>query len=255
MTWLLTASVLASAAGCGWMKETVSPRGTTVLRGDVANSPPPQAVRSEAKKEPLRQPQAMTCVDLGEKCCEQAADRAKDEAARRDWLHKALINYDQALKIDPHCAPALVGMGRVYKKQGDTQKATDCLEQAIQLSPHSAAAWYELAMCHGAQKQWDNQIACLRKAVSLEQTNPFYTKQLGLALARAERFSEGYPLLVKTMGPAQANYNLALMALHLRRPDLCQGYLEAALAADAELTPARNLLAQLRAGQPATVRE
>jgi hypothetical protein len=248
MAWLATAGLVASAAGCGWMKETISPQGTAMIRTDAARTPTPDTVRGTQGNEPKKQPQAMTCVDLGQKCCEQAGDKTRDEAARRDWYHKALINYKQALDIDPKCEPALIGMGRVYKKQGEMEKALAAFDRAVKLNANSAAAWYEMGMCWGAQQKWDEQITCLAKAAKLEDANPFYTKQLGLSLARAGRFADGYPLLLKTMGPAQANYNLALMSLHIKRRDLCEGYLTAALAVDPEMAAAKELLAHLRTG-------
>lgn len=41
----------------------------------------------------------------------------------------------QALKIDPDCGPALVGLGRAYAAMGWTRAAVDALEQAVKAMP------------------------------------------------------------------------------------------------------------------------
>ena len=59
-----------------------------------------------------------------------------------------------------------------------------------------------------------------------------YARLCGWTLARAGRFDESYKHFSKTVGPAQAHYNVARMMEHLGKPELSKRHLRAALKAN-----------------------
>ena len=63
----------------------------------------------------------------------------------RNWQRKAEENYQKAVEIDPWNADYLVALGRLYRKQGLSQRARRLFEQALEILPHHSGAQEEMA--------------------------------------------------------------------------------------------------------------
>lgn len=237
--WIALVPIAILAAGGCLKHETFDP-----------NTQQPSAlfVDKKVKKAqadgPKRQPQADTCATYGA-AAEQTADNAQDPATRPFNYQQARIAYQQALHIDPKNRTALIGIARVLTKEGDHQKGVELFHVALKTYPQDAAIWHELGMCWARQKQWNEAIPCLSKAVTYDPQNPHYSNNYGWTLARAGYHQESYDHFCRTVGEAQANFNLARMSMHLGNPDLSRQYLAAALRIDPQYPAAQQLLAQL----------
>jgi Tfp pilus assembly protein PilF len=201
-------------------------------------------VKKSSEDSPKRQPKAETCTSFAA-AAEQAGDNPKDPATRSHSYQQARIAYQQALSVDPKNRFALFGLARVHTKEGNQQKAIEQYNLALKLYPQDAELWHELGMCWGKQKQWDQAIACLSKAVTLEPGNAVYSNNYGWTLARAGYQQESFDHFCRTVGEAQANYNLARMSMHTGNTELGRRYLEQALKVNPQFTDAQELLAQL----------
>jgi tetratricopeptide (TPR) repeat protein len=239
----VAAGMLAGVLGCT--------KDQTVAPAMKVPKPPVQVVQVEPPRDDgeKRKPQATTCAKAG-LMFEQAGDKSKTDLARQSSFDQARKAYNQALELDPKHQPALLGLARLYDKEGNYGRAVVAYQQGLERRPEDPALWFELGMCWGRQKQWDKAIPCLEKAVALAPDNGILANHLGFALARAGRYDESYEQFRRVVGDGKANFNLARMSQHNGHPDLCRRFLHAALRADPQLTEARQMLAQLETPAP-----
>ena len=54
---------------------------------------------------------------------------------------KAVSDYDEAIRLDPHYAPSYLNRGLEYRNKGNWQKAISDLTEAIRLDPNNADAY------------------------------------------------------------------------------------------------------------------
>ncbi|MGE3809152.1 MAG: tetratricopeptide repeat protein [Gemmataceae bacterium] len=196
-----------------------------------------------------RVPKATTCVayaDLraslsNEPNCEGVErDMVRDEARRA---------YQQAVKLDPQCLPAYLGLGRHYQAMEKYDNAVETYQRGLHNMPREKQLWFEMGMCQARHKEWDPALDSLRMATQLDPENPVYNNMLGFCLARAGRYDECLTLFTRTQGEAKAHYNLARMLQHVNRPAECKHHLRLAMQADPQLTAAREMLVALENGK------
>jgi tetratricopeptide (TPR) repeat protein len=227
-TAFLTAVLLL---GCK-TEEKVLPPGTPLPEG--------VSVEKADAKGPKRTPKATTCVSVAQ-YLEAGGDLA--EGVKRQQLYdQAIAGYKQALELDPRCSQATIRLARLHEKLGQIPLAVAAYKNGLAANPHDAAVWCEYGMFHGRQKRFDEAIRCLQQAVALEPQNQFYHNYLGWCLARAGRFQESFEHFSQTLGPARAHCNVARMARHVGREDVCQHHLREALKLDPNFAEARALL-------------
>jgi tetratricopeptide (TPR) repeat protein len=218
-------------------KTAASTRSTDPAQA-LANSPSETDHKSH-------KPKASTFVAVGDyraaNTHESGLSPAQIEAAQED----ARKMYVKALELDPKYLPAYLALARLYESVGDHAHAVETYQGGLKKHPKEAAVWAELAMCHARAREWDANLACMRKAVELDPDNRQYNKTLGFCLARTGHYDEGFACLKKTMGEAQAHYDLARMLLHLEQDAEGKRHLELAVQADPRLRPAQELLAEL----------
>jgi Tfp pilus assembly protein PilF len=187
-----------------------------------------------------RPPKASTCLSAAQ-CLEAGGDMAEGPK-RQHQYDQAIAGYKQALEIDPTLSMATIHLARLHEKLGQMPLALGVYEAGLKNNPKDAGLWCELGMFHGRQKRFDKSIECLERAVELEPQNQVYSNNLGWSLARAGRFDQSFEHFAKTLGPARAHYNLALMARHLGDEALCRQHLAAALRLEPQLAEARKML-------------
>jgi tetratricopeptide (TPR) repeat protein len=197
-------------------------------------------------------PHAATYVAAGDLAEKTSDDPQRGPAERERLQEQARKAYQQAIALEPDYVPAHQALARLYLKLGDAEHAVATYQKVLKAHPKEAPLWFELGMCYSRQKQWDRALESLRQAVKLDPENRPYVNTLGFCLARAGRYDESLACFRKLSGPARAHYNLARMLHHLNHDDLSRQHLRLALEADPDMTPARQLLAQLEA-QPTGV--
>ncbi len=85
------------------------------------------------------------------------------------YLHKgnlkgALSRFQEAIKTNPHYAPAFLGLGKVYEKMGQKQKALESYERYLDELPSARDA--------DNAKAAQRAIARLQKEVGTGKPNP-----------------------------------------------------------------------------------
>jgi tetratricopeptide (TPR) repeat protein len=158
---------------------------------------------------------------------------------------EARQNYQRALDINPKCTKAYLGLGRLYVKMQDFDRALDVYQKALKKLPKEGALWCDQGFCLCCKKDWTAALESMKKAHTLAPDNREYGTHYGLALARAGKLDESITLLTKFQGKAEAHYTVARMLEHLNRPELSKQLLQAALQLNPDLAPAKDMLVRL----------
>jgi hypothetical protein len=262
---VMALSLVTTSLGCvgpfNWLKaKDDAPKPETSVKVDSpAKVQPPPKVESlpegttvtPATDLPRRTPKASTCVAYGNFRAKEANKPALgpvEQQLYRDQARKAFL---QAIRIDRKCLPAYTGLASLYCACGDQDKALETYQKALKIYPKEASLWMEMGMCHSRQKQWDKAIEELRKAVQLAPENRLYGSTLGFALARAGRFSDSIEVFTALVGKAEAHYQVARMAHHMRQDEQSKEFLRLALSDKPDHGGAQHLLAQLEGRAPA----
>jgi tetratricopeptide (TPR) repeat protein len=153
--------------------------------------------------------------------------------------------YQKALAIAPADVSALVGMARLHDRQGQSAKAVELYHRALKADPKSALAYNDLGLCHARQRQLDPSIQALGRAVQLQPENAKYRNNLATVLVEAGRTDDALRELSALGSPAVAHYNVGYLLHKKGQTADAQRHLQQALVLDPEMSPAREMLAQI----------
>ena len=109
-------------------------------------------------------------------------DRA-DELAKSGKPEESNLLYREALKSDPECWGAYLGIGRNYFTAGEYENASAAFEQAAELQPSNPELFYWLGRSYIQQQQPDKIIELLGRANSTIANSA----QAHILLARGSR--------------------------------------------------------------------
>lgn len=185
-------------------------------------------------------------------------DPAKIHLAYGQWQEQmgqqaeARDSYSKVLEDQPKNLDALLGMARVDQAGGLMGDAEERLKKAHKLAPKDPRVQASYGNFYAAKQEWDKAVECHQAAVKAAPNDPRYQFLLGVALARSGDVDAAYPYFVRSLGDAEAHYNLGLI-LHEqgdRAGSLEQ--IEQALALKPDLTQAQAMLERLqqRSDQP-----
>lgn len=194
------------------------------------------------KKEPVK---ASTFVAVGSYREQLATNPELSFAEAEQIRSSARAAYYDALKIDPKCTAAYIGLAKSYVAIEDAQQAYGMYEKALTQIPNDATLWFEKGLTHARFKDWDGAIESLTRASQADPDNRLYKRQIGLVLARAGKFNEAFAALRTCMKEEEVHYTLARMSCHLERPDMAREYLSLALKAHPTYMPAHQLISEL----------
>lgn len=91
--------------------------------------------------------------------------------AKLDQLEEATDSFKKAIKLDPSDDNAHVGLGVVYRKQGDHQAARKAYSEATRIEPNNAEAFSSLLVIELLEKDYDKAIEYGEKAWALRKDN------------------------------------------------------------------------------------
>jgi tetratricopeptide (TPR) repeat protein len=198
---------------------------------------------SDVKKN--KEPKATTLVALGAYRDQLAANPELPFAEAEQIRSQARQAYQEALKLDPKCTAAHIGLAKSYVAIEDAQQAFAMYAKALEAVPNDAALWYEKALTHARFKDFDGAIASMQRCIQIDPDNRLYKRTMGLTLARAGRLEDATNALRTCMKEEEVYFTMARMCQHLERPDLAKEYLTMSLKAYPTYMPAHEMMAQL----------
>jgi tetratricopeptide (TPR) repeat protein len=153
--------------------------------------------------------------------------------------------YLKALQLDPNNLEAYRGLGRLYTKMGDCDRAQENYRKAMTKYPKDATLWYDLGLCYHRKREFPDSARCFSKALEIDPDNVEYLKKLGFTYAWMGQYDHGLALLTRSQGAALGHYNLARVLIQKDQKELARRHLNAALRENGQLQDARDLLASL----------
>jgi tetratricopeptide (TPR) repeat protein len=161
-------------------------------------------------------------------------------------LPEARSAYTQMLAEDRKSVDALIGLARVDQLAGHTADAEQGYLKAIKIAPKSPVVNAALGQFYADQKKWDQSIAAYQSAVQSAPNNTECRHQLAVSLARSGRIEQSLPHFSKTVGEAEAHYNVGLL-LH-EKGDLAaaETHFLAAATQNPQLSQAQYWLDEVR---------
>ncbi|NUQ46632.1 MAG: tetratricopeptide repeat protein [Phycisphaerae bacterium] len=147
-----------------------------------------------------------------------------ERAAQRDDLDAALREYEAAIRMDPQTAPAYTGIGHVYRRKGQLEKAVAYFAEAIRLDPSDFLSAFSLGEVHQvlAAKSADRTrrleaaIRAYLHACAIRPDNAAAYHNLGLCCYYLGRYDAAAEYLEKAVGlnPQNAHVHINLGAAY-----------------------------------------
>jgi tetratricopeptide (TPR) repeat protein len=120
--------------------------------------------------------------------CKKARGFRKDatfefvRSEKEELYNASVAAYDEALIIDPTCAPALYGRGVALRRLGRHMDAVDSFLQSLTYNALHGHCWHNLASSLVMIGRWDEAIQCFYAAVRLDGPNRMYATDHALAI-------------------------------------------------------------------------
>lgn len=145
------------------------------------------------------------------------------EAAARDL--------DEAIEKAPQWAAAHYERGKLWLRQDDMVKASECFQRAAELLPAFAPAWANLGGTLGELDRPADALAAFERALALEPANPQALNNVGVVRRELGRLAESEAAFRQVI---QLTPEMAFGHYNLGHTLFLQGRFKAALSAYAE---------------------
>lgn len=172
-------------------------------------------------------------VDAGNVC-------AKDNDAE-----SARVNYHKALEMKPHHLGALLGLARLFDRQGQLERATEHYLEAAKHHPGEAAIYNDLGLCYARQAKYDDAVKALSRAVELQPDRALYRNNIATVLVVQGRTNEALAHLTDAHGAAIAHYNIGFLLNKRGQRRQALEQFKLALQTDPSMTSAEQWIASL----------
>jgi Flp pilus assembly protein TadD len=192
-----------------------------------------------------KEPKASTFVALGSYRDQLAANPELAFAEAEQIRSQARQAYQEALKIDPKCTQAYIGLAKSFVAIEDAQQAFAMYSKALEAVPNDGALWYEKALTHARFKDFDGALTSMERCVQIDPDNRLYRRTMGLTLARAGRLEDATKTLKTCMKEEEVYFTMARMCQHLERDDLAKEFITMSLKAHPTYRPAHEMMASL----------
>ena len=167
------------------------------------------------------------------------------EMERAGHDRQAAALYDQARTLDPNAADYARRLARLYDRLNRDQDAQQEYRRAIEQAPGDADLLNDFGVFHLRRERWSAAEPWFRKSLDARPDHERAAVNLALCVGMQGRITESYQTFAGIVGAAAAHCNVGVLLARQGRTVEAREHFEQALALDASLRPARELLAQL----------
>lgn len=164
-------------------------------------------------------------------------------------VEEARQHYAGVLEKQPKNVDAWLGQARADQAAGNAEQALAGFQKAVKLAPDSAAAQFGLGQCYASQDQWPKAAESLNKAMLAAPQDSQTRYSLAVALTHIGEIDTALPHFIRTVGDAEAHYNVGLILQEDGRLADAERHFQLAVSKKPELQEAQRWLAHLR-GEP-----
>lgn len=151
----------------------------------------------------------------------------------------------QGVKKWPRDVELLRASARLEDRQGNLPLAEALYRRAVAIDPQNAGALNDLGLCLARQNKFDQSIQSIEQAINLQPTKALYRNNAATVLVEMHQDQRALAHLSAVHGAAESNYNLGQLLVERGRPHEAATYFQQALAIDPSLQSAQVALAQL----------
>ena len=143
-------------------------------------------------------------------------------------LPEARRHYSEVAERKPRNIEAVLGLARIDLASGMSYEAEQGFLKALRLDPNSPLALHALGQFYASQDRWPEAVEILNKAMLAAPAERQYRYDLAVAMVRVGDVNGAMPHFIRTVGDAQAHYNVGYI-LHQagRLPEAEQQMLQA----------------------------
>ena len=160
---------------------------------------------------------------------------------------KAIIEYKNALKIEPRSAELQYQLGQAYSKNGQLQQAFPSFRKAVELSPDYAPAQLALGRLYLGAKRFDDATKAAQAVLAKDPENAGANVLLAQVYATNENIPEAITVLQKVVeqhpDSTTAYLNLGVLYVAQGKPDVALQQFQRAVAIDPKSVSGRKALA------------
>lgn len=235
--WCAAAGLSLAVAGC-----TSAPKLPTIAKSGTG-APATTAVSGSGDFAPDSGPKNPAKVRLA---YGQWQEQMGQQAEARE-------SYAKVLAEQPKNIEAMLGLARLDQASGLYSDAETRLKKATKLAPKDPRVLATYGNFYAAQGEWNKAIDKHQAAVKHAPDDPRYQFLLGVALARSGAVDEAYPHFIRSVGEAQAHYNIGYILYEAGDRPAAMDHFNKALELKPDLAIAQAMADRLQQGTDATV--
>ena len=182
-------------------------------------------------------------------------DPVKLHLAYATW-HEQTGNYAEArksyamvLEKSRKEVDAMLGLARIDRVYGRDAEADAQLKKTLKCHPKNPKVLVAIGEVHAARQEWPQALEKMRAAHSLAPYDNIYQYHLAVVEARSGDIPPALEHFIRSVGEAQAYYNLGYILNEQGRTTEAETHLVKALALKPDLKQAETVLASIRSGR------
>lgn len=166
---------------------------------------------------------------------------------------EARESYAKVLAAQPKNIEALLGLARLDQASGLYTDAEERLKKAAKLGPKDSRVLATYGNFYSAQGEWGKAVEKHQAAVKHSPDDPRYQFLLGVALARSGDTDQAFPYFIRSVGDAQAHYNIGYILFENGDRVGAMDHFNKALSLNPELEIVRTMVDRIQSGNDKTV--
>jgi tetratricopeptide (TPR) repeat protein len=147
---------------------------------------------------------------------------------------KAIVQYSEAVKLDPKHQASLYRLGIVHAQLKDFPAAIEAWQQYIIATDYAAPAYGNLGFCYELAGDAEKAEQSYKKGIERSPKDQLCRVNYGLMLARMGKANDALVQLKAVLKPAEAHYNLG--SIYEQQGKTAQAKLEYTRALEADPT-------------------
>jgi tetratricopeptide (TPR) repeat protein len=157
----------------------------------------------------------------------------------------AIEQYEEALKLDPKCKPALFRLGCLYSEMKQYPQAIEAWNRYIDVTEDSAQAYNNLAFCQELSGDRKSAEESYQAGIERDPSNQPCRVNYGLMLTRQGRLNEAKEQFCAVLSEAEAHYNIASVLQQQGKKEAARAEFKQAIKTDPKFSDAQTRLADL----------
>lgn len=170
-------------------------------------------------------------------------------SARGGNVPQARQLYQKALAAEPKNLEALLGAARMEDRENHLDTATMLYQRAADAYPNNPTVLNDLGLCLARQGKLPEAERALLRAVQLDPAKSLYRNNIAKVEIELNRIDVAVSHMAAVYEPPVVNYNMGVLLYQRGRNAEAEHFLNAAIAADSRMEPARVVLARIHPPQ------